>query len=105
MYGDNRFEQVRLATFKNWPYPLRSPYILAKNGFFYLQNSDCVKCFNCHSTFSEWETINSLLDLHINHSRDCVAAYNISKSSRNVRLGADPLVDPIDLGYDSVDCG
>lgn len=103
MCGDNRFEQVRLSTFKTWPYPLRDPHILAKNGLFYLQKFDHVKCFNCHATFSDWETSDSLFNLHRAHSKDCVAAYDIHKSASNVRLGADPLIHPCDLGYDEVD--
>lgn len=40
-------ESNRLKTFKNWPNPNVSPSSLAKAGFFYLNQSDQVKCAYC----------------------------------------------------------
>ena len=72
MYQDYEFEQDRLASFKNWPYKKTiSPYILASNGFYYLQYSDGVKCFSCCTEFFEWRALGTLLKLHDTSSKHC----------------------------------
>lgn len=99
MFRDFRFEQVRLASFKDWPYSsTTSPQILATKGFFYLQYGDEVKCFSCYTQFAGWENIETLLTLHELHCEHCMSQ---TGDTRNIPLGSDPLL--YDLGYDTID--
>lgn len=102
MYHDYEFEQVRLASFIKWPYQKTiSPYILANNGFYYLQYGNAVKCFSCCTEFSEWCSITSLFKLHKIHPVHC--AFRMRKDERNVWFASDPLISRTILAYDEVD--
>ncbi|XP_006021703.1 baculoviral IAP repeat-containing protein 7 isoform X2 [Alligator sinensis] len=54
-YPEMRMEEMRLATFHNWPpYNEMYPEQLARAGFFYTGHGDTVKCFYCDGTMRDW---------------------------------------------------
>ncbi|XP_019365661.1 PREDICTED: baculoviral IAP repeat-containing protein 7 isoform X1 [Gavialis gangeticus] len=54
-YPEMRMEEMRLATFHNWPpYNEMYPEQLAHAGFFYTGHGDTVKCFYCDGTMRDW---------------------------------------------------
>ncbi|RWS11067.1 apoptosis 2 inhibitor-like protein [Dinothrombium tinctorium] len=48
------FESERLATFKNWSIDFISKEDLAKAGFYFLNDSDRVKCHYCKGVIYKW---------------------------------------------------
>uniref|UniRef100_A0A8D0HCL0 RING-type E3 ubiquitin transferase n=1 Tax=Sphenodon punctatus TaxID=8508 RepID=A0A8D0HCL0_SPHPU len=55
-YPEMGTEEVRLATFRNWPsYAAVAPEQLARAGFFYTGHSDTVQCFYCDGSVRNWE--------------------------------------------------
>lgn len=45
----------RLRTFDNWPVNFIDKYELARAGFYYLNNSDQVRCVECGGVIGQWE--------------------------------------------------
>ncbi|CCU56005.1 inhibitor of apoptosis 3 [Choristoneura rosaceana entomopoxvirus 'L'] len=48
-------ESERIKTFTNWPLTFLSPETLAKNGFYYLQRGDEVRCAFCKVEIMQWK--------------------------------------------------
>lgn len=63
-FPDYRRVTDRLATYKNWPNPHVSPESLARAGFYYLNDSDKVKCAWCSGIVAEWELGDNAFDEH-----------------------------------------
>lgn len=83
-----RFEEVRLASFKEWPVPFINPKDLAAAGFYYTKQSDCVKCFECNTEICKWEVGD---DPMIEHERWGGRCRFIRKfPCGNVSIGTDP---------------
>lgn len=94
----NRFEQVRLSSFRGWLVDFISPSELAKNGFYYLKHRDMVKCFSCGLKLCEWDKDDSV---QVEHERFSYCKINRNLEKRNVPLGANPLL--YDLSFDLTD--
>lgn len=52
---DLKIIENRLRTFDNWPVTYINKHDLARAGFFYLNNSDQVKCCECGGIIGQWE--------------------------------------------------
>lgn len=66
------FEQYRLDTFSNWPnYANVSKNELAKDGFYYLNENDKVKCAFCNVVLLQWEKGDNIRAEHQKHAPRC----------------------------------
>lgn len=65
------FEDVRLASFDNWPVPFISKNALAKTGFYFLQDGDRVKCNFCKIIVQRWENGDDPIEEHMKWSPSC----------------------------------
>lgn len=70
---DLRSEQGRLNTFRCWPYSAAvSPEPLAKAGFYYLGQSDKVRCAFCGATLRSWQHGDDPFTEHKKHYGGCL---------------------------------
>lgn len=51
---DYRIEEDRLRSYENWPIPYINPAKLAAAGFYYTNEGDKVRCFECKVQIEEW---------------------------------------------------
>lgn len=75
----NTLEAGRLATFDDsWPHPDDSKCCrlnMARAGFYYTGQADCVKCFVCQVKLDDWDpNVDQPWIKHIELSRDCLFA-------------------------------
>lgn len=70
-HPDMLIESNRLETFKNWPNPNITPQALAKAGFYYLNQSDHVKCVWCKGVIAQWEKNDNAFDEHRRFFPNC----------------------------------
>ncbi|KAH8405127.1 hypothetical protein KR222_004197 [Zaprionus bogoriensis] len=68
---DLRVEANRLETFTDWPNPHITPQALAKAGFYYLHQSDHVKCVWCNGVIAKWEKNDNAFDEHRRFFPNC----------------------------------
>jgi hypothetical protein len=101
-----RFEEERLATFKNakfgWNYPV-SKEDLARYGFYYMGGTDTVKCHFCGLIINGWQKQDLAFLEHLKYSPDCPLLKRIARQN-NVTLQErsncfhniceDPIEDP-----------
>ncbi|RWS07542.1 baculoviral IAP repeat-containing protein 2-like isoform X2 [Dinothrombium tinctorium] len=66
-----RNKQKRLDSFKNWPISYISKEEMADAGFYYLNNSDRVRCFTCDGVIHEWEHGDIPIEEHKRHFPNC----------------------------------
>ncbi|XP_046601453.1 death-associated inhibitor of apoptosis 1 isoform X1 [Neodiprion lecontei] len=52
--NDFRFESARRRSFANWPVRFMDPKRLAEAGFYYLNEGDKVRCFECKIEICKW---------------------------------------------------
>ncbi|XP_065583467.1 putative inhibitor of apoptosis isoform X2 [Artemia franciscana] len=72
-HPDKTTFEARLKTFANWRYHERmDPRKLAEAGFFYLGESDKVKCFHCDMGLCNWEVTDDPWVEHARWFSDCV---------------------------------
>jgi hypothetical protein len=72
-HPDKTTFEARLQTFANWHYHERmDPRKLAEAGFFYLGDSDKVKCFHCDIGLCNWEETDDPWVEHARWFSDCV---------------------------------
>jgi hypothetical protein len=65
-------EYERLKTFTHWPkYMQPNGVELAKAGFYYLGQSDRVKCFTCGLVLRNWKPTDNARNEHATHTTDC----------------------------------
>uniref|UniRef100_A0A3B3T3Q4 Baculoviral IAP repeat containing 2 n=1 Tax=Paramormyrops kingsleyae TaxID=1676925 RepID=A0A3B3T3Q4_9TELE len=64
-------EQERLDSFQNWSYTAVTPADLAKAGFYYMGQADCVACFCCGGQLSNWEPGDRAVLEHQRHYPNC----------------------------------
>ncbi|XP_034101838.1 death-associated inhibitor of apoptosis 2 [Drosophila albomicans] len=69
--ADMLIEENRLETFKDWPNPNITPEELAKAGFYYLYQSDHVKCVWCKGIIAKWEKNDNAFDEHRRFFPNC----------------------------------
>lgn len=101
-------EQCRLTTFTNWPVPFISPQILAKAGFYYINESDRVRCVWCNGIIAKWEIGDDPFTEHLKFFPDCSRAQlgpNVELRSVEPiqQLGIQPLKVPKNETYSSLD--
>ncbi|KAK2587081.1 hypothetical protein KPH14_002852 [Odynerus spinipes] len=89
---DYRFEAVRLQSFKNWPVVFLKPTVLASAGFYYMNKSDIVQCFECHVVVHQWEQGDIPMMDHLRVSPRCRFVRGIPCG--NVPIGVDPATVP-----------
>lgn len=83
--GKMNFEEARMDTFgTEWPHCFISPKILAKTGFFYMNQYDLVKCQFCRVSISNWERGDNEVSEHLRWSPFCPLLRQ--KSTSNVPL-------------------
>ncbi|KAH8297261.1 hypothetical protein KR044_008882 [Drosophila immigrans] len=70
-HPDMLIEANRLETFKDWPNPNITPQALAKAGFYYLNQSDHVKCVWCKGVIAKWEKNDNAFDEHRRFFPNC----------------------------------
>lgn len=97
-----RFESERLKTFMNWPCLFVKPEELAKNGFYYTQKWDKVKCFECNVEIFQWAENDIPEEEHRKWANDCNFVQNLPCG--NVPIGVDPSTIPIPVRSNDV-CG
>ncbi|EDW10799.1 death-associated inhibitor of apoptosis 2 [Drosophila mojavensis] len=68
---DLLIEANRLETFKDWPNPNITPQALAKAGFYYLKQSDHVRCVWCKGVIAKWEKNDNAFDEHKRFFPNC----------------------------------
>lgn len=66
-----RYERERLATFIDWPLSWLSPESLAKEGFYYLRESDHCSCVFCRGVVGSWEVGDVPRTEHKRHFETC----------------------------------
>jgi len=66
-----RYEKNRLRTFKNWPIDHVTPEDLSKAGFYYLLESDLVRCFECKLVLFNWEEDDQPVYEHFKNNVKC----------------------------------
>jgi hypothetical protein len=72
MYNSNMaLLQARLNTFKNWPNSKRQKADLAKCGFYYLGETDKVRCFYCGVGLNDWICEDNVWLEHAINSNRC----------------------------------
>jgi len=64
-------EANRLKTFRYWPCPYVHPTELAKEGFFYFNQRDCVQCIFCYLIVGQWESTDTVKGEHKRFSPKC----------------------------------
>lgn len=67
-------ECVRLATFTRFPKGYHTPADLAKLGFYYLGERDCVRCFACGTTIGNWKKYDDIDMRHLGNNPHCPIA-------------------------------
>lgn len=91
IFDQMKSENNRLQTFitGNWPVSFISPSDLAKAGFYYVFESDRVRCTFCNVVVMEWEPTDSPMTEHLKHSPRCpfILGYDVG----NVPIGEDPV--------------
>ncbi|KAL7737922.1 hypothetical protein ACLKA6_006292 [Drosophila palustris] len=70
-HPDMLIESNRLETFKDWPNPNITPQSLAKAGFYYLNQSDHVKCVWCKGVIAQWEKNDNAFEEHRRFFPNC----------------------------------
>ncbi|XP_055904707.1 death-associated inhibitor of apoptosis 2 [Eupeodes corollae] len=104
---DLKNEMHRLATFKNWPNPNISPQSLVKAGFYYLNQSDQVKCAWCKGVIAKWEKNDNAFEEHQRFFPDCPRVQLgplIEIASDGIRdLGIQQILPPKKAKYSSLD--
>lgn len=104
---DLKNEIHRLATFKNWPNPNISPQSLVKAGFYYLNQSDQVKCAWCKGVIAKWEKNDNAFEEHKRFFPDCPRVQLgplIEIASDGIRdLGIQQISAPKKAKYSSLD--
>ncbi|XP_055855654.1 death-associated inhibitor of apoptosis 2 [Episyrphus balteatus] len=104
---DLKNEMHRLATFKNWPNPNISPQSLVKAGFYYLNQSDQVKCAWCKGVIAKWEKNDNAFEEHQRFFPDCprvLLGPLIEIASDGIRdLGIQQISPPKKAKYSSLD--
>ncbi|EDW00601.1 GH20962 [Drosophila grimshawi] len=68
---DLLIEANRLETFKDWPNPNITPQDLAKAGFYYLNQSDHVRCVWCNGVIAKWEKNDNAFEEHRRFFPNC----------------------------------
>ncbi|XP_030567626.1 death-associated inhibitor of apoptosis 2 [Drosophila novamexicana] len=68
---DLLIEANRLETFKDWPNPNITPQALAKAGFYYLNQSDHVRCVWCKGVIAKWEKNDNAFEEHRRFFPNC----------------------------------
>lgn len=83
-------EQVRLATYKDWPRtaPVR-PEDLARDGFYYLRREDHVKCIFCNLVLKCWERGDIVRAEHRKFNPNC--PFLLRQQCGNVPINRPPL--------------
>lgn len=83
-------EQVRLATFKDWPRsaPVK-PEDLARDGFYYLKKEDHVKCIFCNLVLKCWDKGDVVRTEHGKFNPNC--PYLLHHQCGNVPIHKPPL--------------
>ena len=94
-----RYEQQRLASFREWSKPEISVERLAANGFFFLGRDDCVKCAFCKVVLKDWMKEDNIEHKHRLHSQNKCAFLRGARTD-NIPLGDNPLKN---VGVD--ECG
>lgn len=64
-------ESVRLQSFRNWPHSYIKPEKLAAAGFYFLQEGDKVRCFECVIEVSQWMETDDPMEEHKRFSPTC----------------------------------
>lgn len=84
-----KYEKNRLRTFKNWPIDFITPEELSKAGFYYLLETDHVRCFECKITLFNWEIDDRAIIEHYRKSVKCrlLNGYDVG----NVSIDRTPL--------------
>ena len=68
-----RLESERLKSFTQWPkYMHPTSKDLAKAGFYYLGESDRVRCFTCGLVLRNWKPTDVAWNEHVRHANDCL---------------------------------
>ncbi|GAB1864569.1 Apoptosis 1 inhibitor [Camponotus japonicus] len=89
---DYRFESMRLMSFANCVSTVNSQYHnFASAGFYYIQNDDKIKCFDCDVIISDWKDIDPMAK-HQQQSPRCRIVRGISCG--NVPIGDNPNMIP-----------
>ena len=71
--GDVLSEQGRLNTFRYWPHSAAvAPGVLAKAGFYYLGQTDRVRCAFCGGTLKNWQNGDDPFAEHRKHFGQCL---------------------------------
>ncbi|KAJ8666854.1 hypothetical protein QAD02_008516 [Eretmocerus hayati] len=91
-HSDYRFEESRLRSFVNWPSSCVSPTDLAAAGFFYVGQTDRVRCFECRTEICNWEEGDQPMSEHQRWAGRCRFVRKLPCG--NVPLGADPSAIP-----------
>lgn len=83
-------EQGRLNTFRYWPHSAAvAPAVLAKAGFYYLGQTDRVRCAFCGGTLKNWQHGDDPLAEHRQHFGQC--AFIQGKDVGNIPLVPAPV--------------
>lgn len=83
------YENVRLTTYDTWTVPFINKTILAKVGFYYLQEDDKVKCNFCRIIIKRWENGDNPIEEHIKWSPSCPLMRR--RDTENIPIDADEL--------------
>ena len=81
-------ESDRIATFKNWPYDFHDPKNLAKNGFYFIEEKEKIKCAFCGVIISKLDVNDDPVMKHktlLNRFKDLLKC----NSYKNIPIGYD----------------
>lgn len=101
-------EQVRLATYVNWPVSFIMPQSLAKAGFYYFNQTDHVRCAWCQGVIAKWEVGDNPFTEHLRFFPNCPRAQlgpNVEiQTEESIRsLGIQQIRAPKKERYSSLD--
>lgn len=90
-------EIIRYNTFETWPTTAKykDPYLLAKNGFLYTKENDCVQCVFCFVRINSWNENDNPFMKHKTHSPKCLFVNNVNR-------GLQDLDDVLENGITSI---
>ena len=81
-------EDNRLETFKDWPKSIPvTKEELAKDGFFYMNTGDKVKCVFCNLVLKNWEAGDSARTEHVKFNANC--PFLLNKQVGNIPIVED----------------
>lgn len=83
-----KYEKFRIESFRNWPIPYIDCRELAAQGFYYINESDIVKCSFCDIHLSCWEAEDTGVNQHLKWAPYCPMVRGRGNEYGNIKLNS-----------------